>query len=120
MDIVSILITWLITSVSLFILSKLPTGVEIDSFKKALLSAGAIGLLNALILPILGKIAAPILGVLFSNFAIALLLNMLIFGLTAWLVDGFWLRWGIWSALLGSVGLSFINSILFKVLVSLS
>ncbi len=34
----------------------------------------------------------------------------------AWLVDGFRLRWGIWSALLGAIALGFINSILYQVL----
>lgn len=120
MNIVTILITWAITAVSLFIISKLPTGVEIDGFKKALLSAGAIGLLNALALPIIATVVTPILGVVFSGFLIGLVLNMLIFGLAAWLIEGFRLRWGIWSALLGSVALGFINSVLFQVLASVA
>jgi putative membrane protein len=40
MNITQILIAWLVTSVSFFIISKLPIGVEIDSFKKAMISAG--------------------------------------------------------------------------------
>ena len=35
MDIVSLLIVWLVTAVSLYIISIIPTGVEIDDFKKA-------------------------------------------------------------------------------------
>lgn len=34
MNLVSLLIAWLVTSVGLFIISKLPTGVEIDTFQK--------------------------------------------------------------------------------------
>nr|WP_246198700.1 phage holin family protein [Sodalinema gerasimenkoae] len=39
-------------------------------------------------------------------------INAAIFGLAAWLVRGFHLRWEIWSALLGSIALGLINSIL--------
>ncbi|MEK0196010.1 phage holin family protein, partial [Microcoleus anatoxicus] len=45
-----------------------------------------------------------------------IVINAAIFGLAAWLVDGFRLRWGIWSALLGAIALGFINSILYQVL----
>ena len=69
MDIVSLLIAWLITSVSLFIISKLPTGVEIDSFQKAIISAAVFGLLNALLRPILGFLAFPITFITFGLFA---------------------------------------------------
>ncbi|MBD1892098.1 phage holin family protein [Trichocoleus sp. ST-U2] len=46
-------------------------------------------------------------------------LNAVIFGLAAWLVTGFRLRWGFWSALLGSLALSIVNSVLFHLLASL-
>lgn len=59
MNLVSLLIAWLITSVSLFIISKLPTGVEIDGFQKAIISAAVFGLLNAFLRPILGLLAFP-------------------------------------------------------------
>jgi putative membrane protein len=45
-----------------------------------------------------------------------IVINAAIFGLAAWLVDGFRLRWGIWSALLGAIALGFINSLLHEVL----
>ena len=60
MNIVSLLIAWLVTSVSLFIISKLPTGVEIDTFQKAIVSAAVFGILNALLRPLLGVLAFPI------------------------------------------------------------
>lgn len=41
-----ILIAWLVTTVSLFILDKLPLGVEIDSFNKALIDPAVFGILN--------------------------------------------------------------------------
>ncbi|AFY85148.1 phage holin family protein [Oscillatoria acuminata] len=114
MDIVSLLITWVITSISLFIISKLPTGVEIDGFNKALISAAVFGILNALIKPILQVLAFPITFLTLGLFS--LIINAIIFGLAAWLVTGFRLRWGFWSAIIGTLALSFINSILFAIL----
>lgn len=117
MDIVSLLITWIITSISLFIISKLPTGVEIDGFQKALISAAVFGVLNALIKPILQVLAFPITFLTLGLFS--LVINAIIFGLAAWLVTGFRLRWGVWSALIGTLALSFINSILLNLLARL-
>jgi putative membrane protein len=113
-DIVSLVIAWLVTSVSFFIISKLPIGVDIDSFGKAMVSAAVFGLLNALVRPIFMLFTFPALLLTFGLFMIVV--NAAIFGLAAWLVEGFRLRWGIWSALLGALALAFINSLLYQVL----
>lgn len=109
-----ILIAWIVTAVSLFIISKLPLGIEIVSFKVALISAAVFGVLNALIGPILRFFAFPLTFITFGLFAIVV--NAIIFGLAAWLVSGFRLRWGFWSALIGAVLLGIINSLLFQLL----
>ena len=114
MDIVSLAIAWLVTSVSFFIISKLPIGVDIDSFGKAMISAAVFGLLNALVRPIFLFFGIPLL--LFTFGLWMIVINAAIFGLAAWLVEGFRLRWGIWSALLGALALGFINSLLYQVL----
>lgn len=114
MDIKGILIAWFVTSVSLFVISKLPTGVEIDGFNKALVSAAVFGILNATIGPILRILTFPITILTIGLFAIVV--NAIIFGLAAWLVDGFRLRWGFWSALIGAIALGFINSFIYKIL----
>lgn len=114
MNLVSLLIAWLVTSVSLFIISKLPTGVEIDSFQKALWSAAVFGILNALLGPIFQLLALPLTIITFGLFAVVV--NAIIFGLAAWLVSGFRLRWGFWSALIGALALAIINSLIYKLL----
>ena len=43
---------------------------------------------------------------------IPFIISVVIFGLAAWLVEGFRLKWGIISAILGAIALTFINSIL--------
>ncbi|HEY9617991.1 MAG TPA: phage holin family protein, partial [Microcoleaceae cyanobacterium] len=40
----------------------------------------------------------------------------IVFGLAAWLIEGFRLRWGLGSAILGAIALTLINSILFFIL----
>ena len=111
---IGIIIPCLVTAISLLIISKLPTGVEIDSFSKALISAVVFGLLNALVRPVLTILGFPLV-ILTLGFYL-LVINVIIFGLAAWLVPGFRLRWGIWSALIGAFVLGIINSFLFKLL----
>lgn len=118
MDLVGLIIAWLVTSVSLFIISKLPLGVEIDGFQKAMWSAVVFGILNAILRPILGFLGWPLTFITFGLFA--LVLNAIIFGLAAYLVTGFRLRWGFWSALIGAFALSVINSVIYHLLATIS
>jgi putative membrane protein len=114
---IGILITWLVTTISFLIISKIPIGIEIDSFKKAAISAAVFGILNALLRPLLGFLTFPIIFLTFGLFAFVL--NAIIFGIAAYLVEGFRLRWGFWSALIGSIALGIVNSLLFNLLASL-
>lgn len=114
MNIGGILIAWLVTAVSLYIISMLPLGVEINSFKKALVSAAVFGIVNAVLGPVFRLLALPFTFITFGLFAFVV--NAVIFGLAAWLVHGFRLRYGFWSALLGAIALSLINSFLFSLI----
>jgi putative membrane protein len=109
-----LIITWLIMSVSFFIISKLPLGVEVDDLTTALVSAAVFGILNAFLKPVFVVLGFPVVVLTLGLFMVVI--NAIIFGLAAWLVSGFRLRWGIWSALLGSIALGLINSILTQVL----
>jgi putative membrane protein len=107
---IGFLITVIVLAVSLWIVSLLPTGVEVDSPVKALLGGAIIGacygFLN-LFPQWLGSLAFWLsLGI------IPLIISIVIFGLAAWLVEGFRLKWGIMSAILGAIALTFVNSIL--------
>lgn len=107
---------WLVTTISILIISRIPIGVEVDSLGKAVWSAALIGILNAILRPILIVLGIPFIIITFGLFL--LVINAIIFGIAAKLVEGFRLRYGIWSALLGSFLLSLINSFLLRVLVS--
>ena len=112
-----LIIIWLVTTISFLIISKLPIGVEIDSFGKAVISAAVFGILNAILRPILGFFTFPFIILTFGLFVFVL--NAIIFGLAAALVPGFRLRWGFWSALIGAIALSVVNSLLFNLLAAL-
>jgi putative membrane protein len=115
---ITFIITALVTAVSLFLISKLPIGVQVDNFTIAIISGVVFGILNAFVAPVIGAIAGVFnvltLGLLHGLFS--LLVNAILFGLAAWLVSGFRLTKGWLSALLGAICLTFVNSILFKVL----
>jgi putative membrane protein len=65
-----------------------------------LVSAIVFGLLNAFVRPVIAFFAFPITFLTFGLFSV--IINAIIFGLAAALVDGFSLRWGFWSALIGA------------------
>ncbi len=109
---IGLIITWIVTTISFIILTKLPTGIESDDFSKASLAALVFGLLNGLT----GWFLNSALLNVFSLGLVFLIGNTILFGLAALIVQGFRLRWGVMSALLGALGVTLINSILFKVL----
>jgi putative membrane protein len=92
----------------------LPTGVEVDNPVKALMAGAVIGGLNGLYHLIPGGLRG--FGAIISLGLIPLLISLAIFGLAAWLIEGFRLKWGIVSLILGALTLTFINSILIWVL----
>lgn len=117
MNIVELLITLLVMAISFVIISKIPIGVDVDSFPKALTAAVVFGILNALLKPVLNILALPFNFLTFGLFS--LVVNAIIFGLAALLVEGFRLRFGFWSALLGALALSLVSSLLSNVLANL-
>jgi len=105
------LLTWLSTAVALLITAKIVPGFFIKNFATALVAAIVIGLVNALVRPILGFLTFPITLITFGLFTFVL--N----AFTLWLAStltpsyGFEIR-DFGSALLGSIVLSIISSII--------
>lgn len=115
------LLQWPIRALVLLLIASLPLGVEFEGFGAALLSAGAIGLLGSLLtLPLkalfllpwavtsLGGLIQPI-GLLFNW-----LITAILFGLAAGFVDGFRLKNGVFSAILGSLAYSIISMVVLS------
>lgn len=103
------LIRLLLSALAVFITAWLLPGVQLDGFLVALLVAAVLALLNAIVKPVLVLLTIPItvitLGIflLVINAIIILIANVLIPGFN---VDGFW-----W-ALLFSIILALVNSLL--------
>ncbi len=108
------LISIIVLAISLLIISKLPTGVEIDKPVKALVAGAVIGAFDGLYNLIPGWLRA--IPAILSLGLIPLIGNILVFAFAAWLVEGFRLRWGIGSAILGAIALTIVNFILFSLL----
>jgi putative membrane protein len=116
--IVTLLIVWIVTSISLLLISKLPIGVEVDSPKKAFISAAVLGIVTAIVRPILRLIFAVPNFLTFDLLSgiFTFMIAVVCFSVAAWLVEGFRLRFGIWSAVLGAFALTIINSLIYKLL----
>lgn len=111
---IGLLVSWLVTAVSLLILSKLPTGIEVDGFGKAFTFAAFFGILHTFLWWIVLILSLPL--VILSLGLFILIIDPIVFLLVAKLVPGFRLNWGLLSAILGAVGLGIINSMLFWLL----
>lgn len=106
-----LILSIVVLAVSLLIISKIPPiGVEIASPTKALFGGAIIGVFDGIwgLFP-----QAFRTGVLILSLGLVPLLGaIIVFSLAAWRVDGFRLRWGIWSAIMGSLALAIVSTLL--------
>ena len=101
----------IITSIVVFALSYLLSGIHIDSFWAALVLAIVLAILNAIIKPLLILLTLPLTIITLGLFLFVI--NALIILLADNLIDGFRVD-GFWWALLFSLLLSIVTSILYK------
>ena len=115
------LLQWPLRAAVLLLVAALPLGVEIEGYGVALLSAVVIGLLGTLLIWPIRVVLGPVwavtsLGGLISP--VTLLFNWLItvvlFALAAWLIEGFTLRRGVFSAVVGAVVYAVISTALLR------
>ncbi|MGF1493324.1 MAG: phage holin family protein [Microcoleaceae cyanobacterium] len=112
---VGFLISIIVTAISLLIISKIPPiGVEVDNPIKALMGGAIIGAFSGLwsLFPQFFKTFTAVI----SLGLIPLIGSIIVFGLAAFLVEGFRLRHKLWSAILGAIALAIVNSVLFFLL----
>ena len=117
------LLQWPVRAAVLLMVAALPLGVEIDGYGVALLSAVVIGLLGTLLIWPLRVLLGPVwavtsLGGLISPVTLLFnwLISVVLFALAAWLIEGFTLRRGLLSAVLGSVVYALISTALLRFL----
>jgi len=99
----------IISTLSILVTAYILPGVYVDSFMTAVIVAVVLGCLNTLIKPLLILFSLPLVVLSFGLFLIVI--NTLIILLTDKLVDGFSVD-GFWYALLFSIVMSIVTSIL--------
>lgn len=123
MGLIGWLLQWPVRALVLLLVAAMPLGVELASFHAALWSAVAIGLLGTvLIVPFkivlalpwavasLGGLIAPV------SWLFNWLITVILFAIAAALIDGFRLKNGLGSAVLGAVAYSVISVVFIRVL----
>ena len=105
----ALLLNWVLSALLFILLTKLPFGIQIDSFGTALFAALVFGILNTVVKPVLTILTLPLTIVTLGLFL--LVVNAAVFALAAALVPGFHLRNGFWSALWGSLSLTILSSL---------
>ena len=123
MGLIGWLLQWPVRALVLLLVAAMPLGVELASFQAALWSAVAIGLLGTvLIVPLklvlalpwavasIGGLIAPV------SWLFNWLITVVLFALAAALIDGFRLKNGLSSAVLGAVAYSVISAVFIRVL----
>ena len=117
------LLQWPIRALVLLLVAALPLGVEMANFGTALWAAILIGLLGTLLIGPLKLLLGPAwaitsLGGLIApvSFLFNWLITVILFGLAAWLITGFRLKNGLFSAILGAVVYSLISSFVLRAL----
>ena len=103
----------LLTAVAVLILAYVLPGVEVASYFSAIIVAIVLAILRLLVKPILVVLTFPITVITLGLFL--LIINAIIILLADFLIDGFAVR-NIWWALLFSVLLSFLQSVLHSML----
>lgn len=101
----------LINTLSIFAVSYVLAGIQIDSITTALIVAVAMAVLNVTLKPLLIVLTIPLTVITFGLFL--LVVNVLVLYAADALIDGFRIT-GFWWALAFSLLVSLVNSILFK------
>lgn len=109
----NLIIRILLTAVAVVILAYVLPGVDVAGFTGAIIVAIVLGLLNAFLKPILVILTLPITIVTLGLFL--LVINACIILLAGEFLDSFSVS-SFWTALLFSLLLSFLQSILFSIL----
>jgi putative membrane protein len=103
-----ILANWLVSALSLLIVSSIVPGIVLADFASALLAAVIIGFVNAVLRPVFILLTLPFTILTFGLFIFVV--NALLLLFAGWLSPGFQVS-GFGSALVGSILLSVVSTV---------
>ena len=107
----NILIRFLISGIILLILDHFLTGLSFDSYVSALIFIFILGFVNIFIRPLVKLISFPVTILTLGLFSFVI--NAIMFYAASWFVSGVQVT-GFFAALIGSLVLSFVQSLLTK------
>jgi len=116
------MLQWPVRALILILVSRMPLGVDMISFRIALVSSLVIALLGTLLVWPLRLLLSPLKmmttlgGLLPVGFLFEWLISAILFAATAWLIQGFKLRYGLGTAFVGALVYSIISFIALKML----
>jgi putative membrane protein len=105
----SLLLVWLVNTVSLLAVAYLMPSIRVDTFVTALIAALVLGLVNAVIRPILVLLTLPVTLLTLGLFIFVI--NGLLFWMVGSFVKGFVVD-GFWAGFLGAIVYSVISWLL--------
>lgn len=108
----SILISWLITTIAILVAAHIIPGIKVDSLGGALVGAAILGILNVVLKPIFVILTLPITLITLGLFLFVI--NALVFWLAGSLLSGFHVQ-SFWSALLGSLVVSIVSYLAYSI-----
>jgi putative membrane protein len=102
----SIIVRWLITTVTILMIPHVISGVRVSGLASALVAAAILGVLNTMVRPVLIILTLPLTILTLGVFI--LVINALMFELAGSIVPGFEVD-SFWHALLGSLIVSLVS-----------
>ena len=108
---IKLIANWVLNALALYLVSRLVPGIHLASFYSALIAILLIGFINTLVRPVLLLLTLPITILTLGLFTFVI--NAVLFMFAGNLLGGFSVD-GFWSALLGSILLSVITTLLHR------
>ena len=99
----------ILTTLAILLVTKVYSGIEVDSITTAVIAAVVLGLINTIVRPVIVFLTLPLTMLTLGLFL--LIINALMLYLAAWLVNGFNVG-GFWDALIASFIISVVVALL--------
>ena len=106
---VHLIVVWFVGALALWIVAQIIPGIRVRDFGSALIAAAVIAVVNAIAGPVLRFFTFPLIFLTLGLFL--LVVNALLLKLAALFTPGFEVE-GFWAAVIGSLVLTVLNSIL--------